>query len=242
MTVSDKDLMAYADGALTGTEHARVAAAVMKDPDLRARLDVFKRSTELAQSAMPLEDVPEALKERIRATVEASENSATDAGDNTIAPLKPAVWTGQSAWLGAIAASLVLGVGLGAFLLNPNENDPTAFDLAPVVTILETAASGTSVAHDGVDTRLIASFEAGDGAFCREFEARLEDRSDLIGVGCRTDTGWELRFAAAVELTDDTQFAPASALEVLEAWMRNTEAGPVMSVEEEAKRLSDAND
>lgn len=241
MTVSDEDLMAYADGALAGAEHARVAAAVMHDPDLRARLDAFVRSTELAQKAMPLEAVPEVLKERIRSTIAASEHAVTGAGDNKIVPIRPMVWPGRSAWLGTIAASLLLGVGLGTFLLDPTESDPAAFDLAPVVATLETAASGTSVESDGIDTRLIASFEAADGAFCREFEARLEDRSDLIGVGCRTETGWELRFAAAVELPDETQFAPASALEVLEAWMRNTEAGPVMSVEEEAKRLSGAS-
>ncbi|WP_299554754.1 hypothetical protein [uncultured Tateyamaria sp.] len=240
MTVSDEELMAYADGALNGTDHARVAEAVMQNPDLRLRLDAFERSAKMARDAMPLTDVPDALQDRINAAI-AAETATLDPAEARVVPFKRMSSTGRSAWFGAIAASVLLGIGVGVFLLDPAENEPVAFDLAPVVSTLETAASGTSIERHGIDTRLIASFEAADGAFCREFEAKLKDRSDLIGVGCRTATGWELRFAAATELPGDTQFVPASAFETLEAWMRSTSAGPVMSVEEEAERLSGAN-
>ena len=39
--ISDEVLMAFADGALSETEHARVAARVAADPGLEARLQPF---------------------------------------------------------------------------------------------------------------------------------------------------------------------------------------------------------
>lgn len=240
MKVSDENLMAYADGALPQAERARVAAAVMENPALRARLEALTRGANLAQAAMPLEDVPDALQQRIQATIAAEGSRTADAAEGTIVSLTQPAQSRNGLWFGAVAASLMLGfgIGLGTVLLNPTGNDSVAFDLTPFTSALDRAASGTVTQSNGIETHLIASFEATDGAFCREFEAHLPNRSDLIGVGCQIDGGWELRFAAATELPGDEQFVTASALETLDAWMRSTGAGPVLSIEEEAARLS----
>ncbi|MEJ6394842.1 hypothetical protein V8J82_16380 [Gymnodinialimonas sp. 2305UL16-5] len=240
MTISDEDLMAYADNALPEAERARIAAAVLQDPDLRARLEAFNRSRDLAQAAMPLEDVPDALQQRIQATIDAAADDISDADDPSISLAVPPSRSRNVLWIGALAASVVLGFGLGSTMITRDAVDPVAFDLAPFVSALDTVPSGAVAENAGIETRVVASFDAADGAFCREFEARFPDRTDLIGVGCRTESGWELRFAAVTELPGDDEFVPAGALDSLDAWMRSTGAGPVLSIEDEAARLSGA--
>ena len=49
---SDETLMAYADGELDAAAAARVAAAAEHDPNVRARIDSFRRSREVVRDAI----------------------------------------------------------------------------------------------------------------------------------------------------------------------------------------------
>ncbi|QBF33226.1 hypothetical protein [Thalassococcus sp. S3] len=228
MTVSDEELMAYADNELAEADRARVAAAVLDDPALRERLDLFRKTAGLAQDAMPLEAVPAELSDRVEMTLK----------DHVPSPAQRPRWPLLG---GTIAASLALGVLLGGVLLGPGEMPQNTFDMASLAPVLNTVPSGSNSALGDGEVTMIASFTGPGGAFCREFELRLPQRSDLVGVGCQSNATWELRFAAATELPGNDDFVPASAFDALEAWMQSTGAGAVLSEAEEAARLAELN-
>jgi anti-sigma factor RsiW len=83
MSVTDEDLMAFADGELSGADAERVSAAVAADPALSARIEAERRlRTMLGDHLAPVaaEAVPESLTLMIAAAAaEETEQDMTDA-------------------------------------------------------------------------------------------------------------------------------------------------------------------
>lgn len=83
MSVTDEDLMAFADGELSGADAERVSAAIATDPALAARIEDERRlRTMLGQHLAPVaaEPVPENLTLMIAAfAAEETEQDMTDA-------------------------------------------------------------------------------------------------------------------------------------------------------------------
>lgn len=83
MSVSDEELMAFADGELSGADAERVSAAIAADPALSARIEAERRlRTMLGDHLAPVaaEPVPESLTLMIAAAAaEETEQDMTDA-------------------------------------------------------------------------------------------------------------------------------------------------------------------
>lgn len=211
-SVTEAELTAYADGEITGADADRIAAAIAADPALAARLDAEKQLRALLRGHLDpvaAEPVPESLTLMIAAAAaEDAEHAMTDAPAPPSPPARILDFAAARArkqsetktpsaaprplprwWVTgvAIAASLVLGVGLGVKL--PREGAGLSSDGAFV-------ASG-SLAH-GLNTRLasmdapkgmriLTSFRRGSGDYCRVYEAGANS-----GIACKEGSDWVL--------------------------------------------------
>ena len=117
-TPDDARLMAYADGELSGADAAAVARSIAADPDVARRVAVFAQTrARLAALGAAQDEVPEALRARVAATIAAhaaarARDTAPPTGGDV---LRPAFGRRMvPAWPLALAASLALAVGLGA--------------------------------------------------------------------------------------------------------------------------------
>ncbi|MDO5606091.1 MAG: hypothetical protein Q4G25_13115 [Paracoccus sp. (in: a-proteobacteria)] len=91
-SLTDEELMAFADGELSGADAARVARAVADDPALMARVELFRATHKAVAAAFPASDAAVAgddpLAARIRAAVAArpSDEAGDTAGDTAAGP------------------------------------------------------------------------------------------------------------------------------------------------------------
>ncbi|MET0292595.1 MAG: hypothetical protein ABW136_09560 [Steroidobacteraceae bacterium] len=173
--IADEELMAYVDGELDADARARVEREMADDPVLRARiesqLDLKRR---LAAHFDPV------LNEPVPAALSASRSGRRG-------------WQWQE-WM-AIAATLVIGVMLGPFVLRSSQPLPLMSAAGRVVAIgaLETAlmqkASGTGT-DDGMTIGM--SFRDDDGSYCRTFAMN----PGPAGLACREWGEWVVEVLA----------------------------------------------
>lgn len=235
----DETLMAYTDGELPPAAAERVRRAVAADPALAARAAVFSRTRRVvaedaaAQAAPP---VPDAVRDRIRALAGGSAGAQ---------PPRASVRSGRrQPWLLPVAASVALAAGAVAGLLAGSwQASSPGLQIAGVEdtelgAVLDALPSGQSQALPGVgDIALIASFAGADGTLCREFEFAGETASG-VSVACRGEAGWDVRFAVATGSSGEDGYAPASALETLDAYLTSIGAGAPMTLDEERAALA----
>jgi hypothetical protein len=181
--ISDEELMAFVDGELDAAEHARVAAAIDTDPALAARVSAQRQ-----------------LHERLRAHFDPVLTEALpDELSELAAPraVRPARRTWRWQEWSAMAATLVLGVLLGPFVLRSSQPLPFMSAGGRVVAIseLETAlmrqASG-STPPGGGRTAIGMSFRSADGAYCRTFAMN----PGPAGLACREWGEWVVEVLA----------------------------------------------
>jgi anti-sigma factor RsiW len=234
MPIDDETLMALADGEIDGDEAEALHARIKADPDLAARYTLFSQTSDwVAQAALndPEAEVSDDLTARIREMAAA----APPAAENVVSLRRPAPrWQPM-----AIAASVALAVGLSAGLfLSPDAlQTGTPMLSAALQERLGTLPSGAEAAlPDGRRVHVIASFQDGAGAFCREYETAAEGGAGLVGVACRNGADWSLRFAMATTSGRDG-YAPASSLEALDAFYAATGASQPLSAEAELAYL-----
>jgi len=172
---TDEQLMAFADGEAS-TDH-ELAAAVQSDPILAARVEHFAATRRLLKAQLaPVLDapVPPQLLALLRKPATAS-----------VLPLRvrPAVRHAarrRAVWSFALAASLLLGVGLWSGQL---WREPDALGSA-----LEQLASGDARTVDGVEIMALSTLVDEAGRYCREYE-RSTTAGSTRGLACRSDAG-----------------------------------------------------
>lgn len=177
--IDEAMLIAWVDGELDEVNRRRVDRAVAEDPALAERLAVHQRlRAKLAGHYAPVEaePVPEAMRRLI-------EQSAT------VTPLvRPArQWRG---WImgGAIAASLVLGVGLGR--LSGGEAGPIGVRDGVMVAkggLEQALDTQLASAQDGKAIRIGLTFQRKGSGWCRSFDGAI------AGVACREGAGWQVQ-------------------------------------------------
>lgn len=259
---TDEMLMAYADGETSPAETELVEAAIAADPAVAERFAVFAETRALAQAAFPAhEPVPDALRDAVRAMVEADAQHSTKAQDSAgtqdspseednvvaFAPrARPAATAPprRSQAMMAMAASVVaVAVGVGAYFAGASSVAPPGahtgvatladLDLAPS---LATVPSGESTDLAGA-TRFtaVAAFRDGAGALCREFEVDGSGER-VLGVACHREGDWRVDFAVATLPSSDS-FVPASSTETLDAYLTTVSAEAPLEPEEESAAL-----
>lgn len=242
--IDDEMLMAYADGELDADGMAAVEAAVAESEDVAVRLAEFFETRAALQDAYPAEAVSDALADKVRAMAAGMAGSGTVAQANVESladrrALRAAGWQPM-----ALAASLALAVGLGAgWMLGAGGGSApamqaTLLDDPAVRDALGGLPAGESLElAGGGEVRAIASYRDGTGALCREVEHDRADRQTVVAVVCHDAGQWGLRLVVAAA-AEQTGYAPASSLEVLDSYLALTGAGEPMSPEDEAAALA----
>ena len=176
---SDEELMAYVDGELDADARARVADAVAADPRLAARVATQQElRRRLGAHFDPV------LAEPVPAALHAPQPRATRRQ-----------WRWQE-W-SAMAATLVLGVLLGPYVLRSSQPLPFVSAGGRVVAVgnLESAlyrqpSGQLSGAADGAAIGM--SFRTADGAYCRTFALN----PGPAGLACREWGEWVVELLA----------------------------------------------
>jgi hypothetical protein len=223
----DDRIHAYVDGELDAFTAARLEAASAQDATLKARIERQRRlRRQLTASFEPVLDEP--IPARL---LEAVKNSPANVTPLHATRPRPRI---QPLWLGALAASLVIGLAIG--WLAPRESGlPIAVGRDGLVaTGYLDAALSQSLSSDGRTAKGVQvplSFRASNGAYCRGFS--LANGTD--GLACRTTEGWHIEAmgqAAAGPAQDYRQAGSALSPAVLAA-IGERQAGDTLDVEQE---------
>lgn len=245
---TDEDLMAYADGELAEDRAAALDLAIAEDAALAERLGLFLDTRQIAADALrPMldEPVPDHLVQKVRDLAAAAADSPTpNVSEDNVVPFSSRSLS-RPVWHLPVAASIALAIGLGAGLMMSNPTaQPPSLAIAEVVDpvlseALSTLASGDRIdLADGAQIAAIATFRAEDNALCREFEYDHSNGTAFVSIACHTGENWQVSFTVAAAGTADGGYAPASSLEVLDAYLSVTNAGAPLTPVEETAALS----
>ncbi|KQN09625.1 anti-sigma factor [Sphingobium sp. Leaf26] len=177
--IDEAMLIALVDGELDEVNRRRVERAVAGDSALAERLAQHRRLRErLAGHYAPMAQEP--VPDRLRSLLDASE---------TVVPLERPVRRWGS-WVtgGAIAASLVLGLGVGR--LSREDVGPIGMQngvmvaKGPLATALD---SQLASAQDDAAIRIGLTFQRKGGGWCRSFDGAM------AGVACHEGEGWQVQ-------------------------------------------------
>lgn len=207
MSFDPATVAAFVDGELDDLTARRIEREATSDPALAA--DIARHRTLKAQlTAHYAPVIDEAVPERLRALlapsdkVDASLAGRREAKRMRFAPIH----------LGAIAASLALGLALGLKPWMPpasvTEANGTMIAAGPLAEALDTQLASNQSTDAAV--RIGLSFEDKVGRYCRSFESQ-----SLNGIGCRDDDGWQLE--RTIQGQADTDYRQASSGELAAA-------------------------
>lgn len=180
-------LMAYADGALSREEEQAIEARLAVDPDARALVAAYRESAALIRAAFA-----NSADEPVPARLEAAVREA--AGEARVAPLPHRArprWRGTVGQLLPLAASLAVGVVVGAWWL---DRTPSADALS--VALATTPSMAEALIGEGASITPEATFRIADGRWCRAFTQRSAAEV-AEGVACReSEGGWRIELLA----------------------------------------------
>jgi hypothetical protein len=212
MTISDEQLMAYADGELPDDQRAAVEAAIANDAALAAQVSAHRALRGRLADAFDgvlSEPAPARLTELLGAAPPAAASSAAQPSEDAprVISLEEkrearAQERARRRWSwpewGAIAASVIVGVSAGSLWLQGRS--PIGTDGGTLVARGELAAAlSHQLAADAPGAvRVGVSFRARDGSYCRTFTYQA-----TAGLACRVGEQWSLPMLA--------QSAPAAA-------------------------------
>ena len=210
MTITAKELAAFADGELTGAEKERVAAAIARDEDLARQLEAHRAlKARLAGHFAPVleQPIPDRLTQLLANNVK-YEPGAANVVDFAVAREERAAKRRLPAWGwgGAVAASIAAVIVLSTYSGEPR---PT-YAGTQIAQMLEeqTIAEQPS----GADERVLLSFRNRDGEFCRAYNAAGEG-----GIACRDAKGWRLEATGKGEAGGKAQYRMAGGdIEILQ--------------------------
>jgi len=205
-------LMAFADGELEGPERAAVEAAMAADPEVARAVErhrALRARLAVAWDDVMAEPVPARLAAALAAPAAVPAAPVVDLSSRR-APRR----FGPPVWLAA-AASLVVGVSVGLFVLRGPQSPFGTEDGVLVAQGVLAQALDHRLAAEGATAgvRLGLSFRDRQGAYCRTFS--LEDGVPLAGLACRGGEGWQLRVLAASEPAGELRTAAAMPQAVL---------------------------
>jgi len=197
MTLDDETLMAYADGELDAPTRAAVEAAIAADPAVAQRVAQHRALRSRLQAAFdPV--LAEPLPERLLATTRGTATAARSGNLIALRRISAVRWSWPQ--LGtALAASLLLGVLLGPWLLRKPvplmTRDGALLAGGSLARALSQQLASTQSADAPVQVGV--SFRSRSGDYCRTFVIR--EKNALAGLACHAHGNWRLEALAASE-------------------------------------------
>jgi len=239
MLVNNETLVAYLDGQLSTEEMDRITDLAASSPDLAAELEVLRAAdARLAAQFAAVDQNP--IRQDTLDLIKnfgASNAPAPEVNETNIVALKPrnrvmAAIVDNISWGQAIAASIVLvvGIGTGMQLTAPLNGDAGTYaalqsaglitPASPLYDVLENKPSLTAATLAGANGTVatpIMSFRAKEGTYCREFIV-ISGPAHSRNVACRANSGWLIKIAiatagAGLAASVADGFVPASSAE-----------------------------
>ena len=228
MAIEDETFFAWLDGELEGKQADAVAAEVASDPRLTRLAEqhrVFETRLRGAFDTVTAAPVPQRLAQSIK--------PSSDQIVQFAAPRRASNDDSRWGWpqAAAIAATLVLGIGLGTTLNSERATAPVVVRGGKMFAAaqLDDALNQQLASAQAGDVRLGITFRDQRGAICRTF---TDHRSN--GIACRDGGDWQLRglFAAPEGQNGDYRMA-AGTDPNLAALIDSTIAGEPFDTEQE---------
>lgn len=194
--MTDEELMAFVDGELDAPARERAAAAIAADPLLAARVRTQQAlRARLQQAFDPILDEP--LPQSLRALADGVAAPAPVANLEAARARREERLRPRWSWResSAIAATLVMGVMLGAYVMRASQELPLMSEDGRIVAIgslrtaLTTQLSGAAP-RDG--TTIGMSFRTANGQYCRTFAMN----TGPAGLACREQGDWVVEVLA----------------------------------------------
>jgi hypothetical protein len=202
MTISDETLMAYADGELDAAARAEVESAMREDPQIENRIAAhraLRQTVQAAYSAELSEGIPDRLLTAARGVAGKQAGKVVNLQDARAAMERNALRARPlpSQWrtAGTIAASVMVGVGLGVWLSGRSESPLMQSAGGPLVARgqLAKALSNQLAAEQSRNStvRIGLSYLAKSGDYCRTFA--LSGAVSPSGLACRHGEEWQVQ-------------------------------------------------
>lgn len=247
MNISDDELVAFVDGELDPARHAALLDHAAQDPALAERIERHRALRERIAAAYA-EVLDEPVPIQLLRTARDSTGAPADAspsGRGTASRQRRWRW----AHVGAIAASVVLGVALGSYLTAQRAVDSAGSRTADAGLALDggalaaTGALGDALEHQLAnaprgDVDIALTFVSREGQYCRAF---TQARAGTAGIACREGARWRIALLAAAPAAGDELRQAGSALPaaVIEEVERGA-AGDTLSVVQESRARANA--
>lgn len=252
MSVTDEELMAFADGELSGADAARVQAAIAADPALAERLEAERKlRAKLRGHLDPVADepVPEAWAAMIAAAAKEDAEDEHKVISLAAARAEKAEKAGKAArearsaararpfmqrWgTGiAIAASLALGLFMGTRIASGpvTQRDGALMASGLLAERLDTQLAS---AQGSGSVRILTSFRREGGDYCRVFAS-----NGTSGIACRDKAGWTLERTISGGAAQQSQYRQAGAanMELMAAAQEMADGAPLDAAQEEAAK------
>lgn len=235
--ISDEQLSAFLDHELPEHEMEHVRLALLEDASLADRLaalacvDLLVREQLETINQLPL-DIPALTASKVASPIAPfdgaqPEDVASTTQTTNVVTLKPS----RSVWQYAMAASVLLGVGL----LSLSQWRQTE---QPLLAHLATGLSGEQFSNaEGQQLTLQLSFQHQDGRLCRQYRwsepqaGKTEER-----IACTRGQDWQT-IASANVTASGTDYQTASAEHPLDEQLSEMLQGALLSHEEEQQLI-----
>ena len=201
MSIPEETLMAYVDGELDPAARTEVEAAMRNDPTIEERIAQqrqLRAKIELAYAEELTEPAPDRLLAAARGVVRKSEANIVrlDEARAAMAAASSRIEARKSRWrlVGPMAASLLIGVGIGIFAWRQSDLIVTQDSKGALVAGgslargLSSQLAGDRSTKSSVEIGL--SFLAKSGDYCRTFTLL---HAPSAGFACRHSNRWEIR-------------------------------------------------
>jgi hypothetical protein len=216
---TQEELMGYADGQLDAEHTKRVEHALAAHPELRSIVEDHRRTRA-------------AVREAIHEMAAAPMSPGLAKLAETLKAPHPVVSRRRAvtalAWPAAAAACLSLGIAIGTMLAG-GDSDLIRWQGGPSAGTQLARALEKSPSGEAGKVIVVASFEAADGRYCRQFEVEAA----VDGVACRGDQGWDI-LAVARRPGGSASYQAASGADPVAVAVAGLNPGP--RIEDETER------
>lgn len=247
-TLTDENLMAYADNQLDETLRKQVEAELKNDPEAQARLNLFE------QSANALSSYDDVLKEPLPEKLLNIFDQSYDNQQPISTAEAPKEIKTQGKWLAwngsplAIAASLAFLAGITLGFIAPNafkEKTQPSIVQAYLPHILEKQVTGIpesyQISNANYEIMVMGTYTTDAGKFCRSFEVTHLPGYVRIGMACRTtDQQWDVHmlvppgsFEGLDKSTQQHYQTASNGRELIDATKRELNIQSTISLKEE---------
>ncbi len=232
---SDEMLMALADGELSGPDADRLRDRIAADPELAKRYALFTRTAAALRQAMEAGPVPDHLI----ATVLTAPTGADSSDSDKITPLRPRSPSSarRMVWPLALAASLVLALGIGTYLGQSGSLPAGTTPAQAAAALSGTATGGFVTLEDGTTARTLSSFDT-DLGLCRLIALETSTGQSDRALVCQHDSAeWQTALVVTAGDSNDFSLASDRAVEMVDHFLDSIGAGAPLTPEEEARAL-----